>query len=243
MKWNNDFYSSDLVNKVLEGSLNYFKVVDFLIKEGRLTKDKIIFDQCCGRGRVSLLLRSKGIETISLDYNKESIKFLKDKLDELNFNSENVIEENATNFICNPKVDIGINWFTSFGHMLSEEENYLLIKNMHDSLKENGEFYLECLNSHNLIKNFKPIMNYSVDGITVERRSTFDIQSSILFQSWTIEKDGCIENYETNLRVYSPTEIKIMMEKAGFKQFWFFSDIDKNMLQIDSPRLIIIARK
>jgi len=188
MKWNNDFYSSELINKILEGGINYSKIVDFLIKEGRLIKNKIVFDQCCGRGGVSLLLRNKGINTISLDYNEKSIKFLKDKLDELNLTSKNVIEENETNFICNPKVDLGINWFTSFGHLLSEEENYLLIKNMYNSLKDNGEFYLEYLNSHNIVKNFKPIMNYSVDGITVDRRSTFDIQSSILFHLGQLKK-------------------------------------------------------
>lgn len=88
------------------------------------------------------------------------------------------------------KMDLVINWHTSFGYSRNDNDNIEMLKRAYESLKENGAFIMEYINFEFVVKNFKKTMiqNKSINNeeITVVRDSYFE--EGMLKQDWTIKK-------------------------------------------------------
>ncbi|MCJ7508009.1 MAG: class I SAM-dependent methyltransferase, partial [candidate division Zixibacteria bacterium] len=56
-------------------------------------------------------------------------------------------------------------------------------------------------------------------------------------------RDGLRKDKPFSLRLYSPTEMKELLKRAGFKLHQIYSDWDANPFTSNSRRMIIIAKK
>jgi hypothetical protein len=78
----------------------------------------------------------------------------------------------------------------------------------------------------------------------LEKR-TLDAKASKLHSRWTIldKKDGRVRAFNHDLRLYTLPQLRGMLRKAGLRVETVYGDYDQQVLQQESARLIVLAKK
>ncbi len=73
--------------------------------------------------------------------------------------------------------------------------------------------------------------------------NSFDITTGRIYDRRIVVRDGKIKEKPFFIRVYTPTEIKILLENVGLRVVKFFGGYDSSSLTLYSRRLIVISEK
>lgn len=141
--------------------------------------------------------------------------------------------------------DAVINMFTSFGYLESEAEDEKVLEKVSQALKEGGKFLLDVMNRDWLVRNFQP-MGWRADdeGWFVLEERTFDHLSGRVETRWIfIARDGVRYERLSSIRLYTASELRTMLERAGLQVINLFGDYDGSTYTWDSQRLIIVATR
>lgn len=218
--------------------------VDFIVRTLGLPKGAKILDLCCGQGRHSLELARRGYEVVGVDLSEallyvakkraeqEGLKvvFLHCDMREIDFNNE---------------FDAVINMFSSFGYLENEAEDEKVLAKVAQALKEGGKFLLDVMNRDWLVRNFQP-MGWRADdeGWFVLEERTFDHLSGRVETRWIfIARDGVRYERLSSIRLYTVSELRTMLERAGLQVTNLFGDYDSSPYTWDSQRLIVVATR
>jgi SAM-dependent methyltransferase len=204
---------------------------------------KSILDLCCGYGRHSLELARRGFKVTGYDLSscflkraiktaeslKLKVKFVQGDMREIPFKS---------------KFDAVINMFTSFGYFQSERENLQVLKGVSKVLKPKGSFLLDIINREFILRNFQRRRWVQKKDFWMLEDSLFDPFTSRQETTRTlIFENQPKKEYFFSLRLYTLTEIILSLKKAGFLTEQVFGDFELNEYSIDSPRMILLAKK
>ncbi len=220
------------------------KLTSFLKRHLQLTKNQVIFDQCCGIGTVTQPLEEgEDIKIIGVDICKEYIEYVNEKK-EFRVSSSEYYCEDAFEFVPQETCDAAINWYSSFGYANTDEHNIQMFQRVADSLKSGGYFALDFLNVAGVLNDFKACMmrkNEKAETMIV-RDCWLDLENGRLEQDW--HYFGKINQVKhSSVKLYLPHQLKEMLAQCGFENFQFFGDLDDSPLTITSPRCIIVAQK
>src|SRR3954469_23993945 len=106
--------------------------------------DSYMLDVGCGRGRHAKVLAASGFDVTGIDIAMDSINIAKQfETDNLHFFQHDMRLPFWINYF-----NYAFNFFTSFGYFKSEREHYNAIRTISNSLKPNGIFILDYLNTH-----------------------------------------------------------------------------------------------
>lgn len=214
--------------------------VDYLVKKFNITKETRIYDQCCGKGSMSIPLLNESKYVYGCDIIESYIKGITSQTSTGFF-----VADDAKLYKPTEKMDLVINWHTSFGYSRNDNDNIEMLKRAYESLKENGAFIMEYINFEFVVKNFKKTMiqNKSINNeeITVVRDSYFE--EGMLKQDWTIkENPSWRKTGET--KIYFEHELKDMLQNIGFKNINVFFDLKESSNgKKMSPKMYLIAYK
>lgn len=212
--------------------------IDNLLKKIHHTKKSYFLDLACGSGRHSIYLNKKGFKVDGIDLSEKSlIKAHKHQSKTLQFK-----QDDMRSFVANEKYDVILNLFTSIGYFEDKNDNLKVFQNIDKSLKKNGYFIIDFLNSEKIINKLK-------------RQNEIKKINNILFE---------IEKYHNNEYVFKKISITDKENKSIFtekvqlltkKDFLFFSkktniiltetygNYDLSPFNDDSNRLIMIFKK
>jgi len=217
--------------------------VDFIIDVLKIKRPARILDLCCGTGRHSVLLAEKGFNVVGLDLSSQAIKKAKLKLITRNVKAR-FVRKDMRAIPFNKYFDAIINMSDSFGYFNNDEDNYKIIENVSNSLKNGGKFLLEVLNRERLIrkpltlfieyKNWYSIISTKVDPVTgIEK-------GKVIY----IKKDGTKKKeWDVSVKRYTVPEYERMFKGVGLKILNVFGDFYKSKFNVDSPAMIILAQK
>jgi len=245
-QWYREFFD-DLYLRVyqpLEAPEQVRREVDFIVKALDLPAGAKVLDLCCGQGRHSLELARRGFQVVGVDLSEAllyaarkraeseglSVTFLRCDMREIDFADE---------------FDAVINMFTSFGYLESEAEDEKVLGKVAQALKSGGKFLLDVVNRDRLVRDFQAREWHAADeGWLVLEERTFDHLSGRMETRWVcVARDGVRYERLSSVRLYTASELRTMLERAGLKVTNLFGDYDGSPYSWDSQRLIVVACK
>lgn len=218
-------------------------IAESVIKIAGLTKGSSVLDAGCGPGRISVELAAKGLDVTGVDIIQSELDAAKDSA-----NAEGVkldlINCDLRSFKSQKKFDCAINLYTSFGYCDTIEEDFQILKNIADSLRDNGFFILECTSRETAILYFTDGEWFERSGLTVLTQFSVEGAWEGLRSKWTIiNRDGQRIEHEFVQRLYSAIELKRMMIRAGFNSVEIYGNYDFSPYNEHAKTMVIVAKK
>ena len=128
-------------------------VAEYVQKLAGLSKGDSVLDAGCGLGRISVELALLGLDVTGVDIIQAELDAAKESAAAEGV-PLNLINADLRTFTTNKKYDCAVNLYTSFGYCDSIEEDMMILKNLCDSLKDNGTFIIECVSRETAILYF-----------------------------------------------------------------------------------------
>jgi len=132
--------------------------------------------------------------------------------------------------------------FTVFGYF-RDEENLDVLKRVRRALRPGGLFAMDIQNRDSLSRRLLPYIVTEKEGNLMIDRNSFDCVTGHLVNQRVILRDGVRRDKPFFIRLYTFTEIRMLLEQAGMIVHQAFGDWDGGPLTVDSRRMVIIARK
>ncbi len=232
------------------------KQVSFLINKLKPISKKKILDLGCGYGRHTLKLAKLGCSIIGLDYSKLFLNIAKRQAAKEGIKA-NFVTGDMRKLGFKNKFDAVICMFTSFGYFNEYTDHEDTIRGVAKALKSKGIFLLDLNNPARrlagIIKNgkldkkrkiliTKKIFKLS-NGLKVTITQEFDLIKMRwkLIRQWKEGKRN--KKYSSDIYLFTLPEIKHLLEHNGFKVEKTWGDFDGSLFNLESRRLIILARK
>lgn len=196
------------------------KDVDFIIDVLNLNKKDKILDLACGHGRHSIEIAKRGFDVDGLDFSGYLLKIAKEHAKrenlQINFYKRNIHKINFKT-----KYDKIFLFFSEFGLFDAKK----VLKNVVKILKIKGLFLLDCDNVFRLIQYLikHPESPYKFDFVNMELKER--------------QKDS------RGVRYYTIPELKKLFKNRGLKVISIYGNYEKEGLNINSKRIIIIGKK
>lgn len=248
--WWADLYDDLLADILLENtsSSEIEATLDFLKSALCLSKGDLLFDQCCGTGRLSVPLAEKGFQVIGIDLIDSYVESAQKRASELGVQAS-FIAADAFQYESEVPCAGAFNWWTSFGYEASDEKNLLMLGRAFRSISPGGYYALDFMNVPGVIYHFKPEvvtrgMSKADGEILLVRESHCDIENGIMHKKWDyfLESGRRVQHHST-VRLYDPPTLKRLFETAGFRNIRIFGDLDESKITLNSPRCIILAQR
>lgn len=218
-------------------------IAESVIKIAGLTKGSSVLDAGCGPGRISVELAAKGLDVTGVDIIQSELDAAKDSADAEGVKLE-LINCDLRSFKSQKKFDCAINLYTSFGYCDTIEEDFQILKNIADSLRDNGFFILECTSRETAILYFTDGEWFERSGLTVLTQFSVEGAWEGLRSKWTIiNRDGQRIEHEFVQRLYSAIELKRMMIRAGFNSVEIYGNYDFSPYNEHAKTMVIVAKK
>lgn len=200
-----------------------------------LPKDSHILDMPCGRGRHSIYLNSLGYKVTGIDLSENNIQQIK------NFENDSLSFE--VNDMRNPlseRYHAIFNLFTSFGYFENDYDDVLVLKNIKDSLKDNGVFVLDFLNVITVKKNLVKQETKFVDGIEFNIKR--EIESGFIIKHISFVDQNNFHSYLEKVKYIDLDKFESYFSTAKLKINHIFGNYQLDEFDLNtSDRLIMIA--
>lgn len=215
------------------------KETEFLIKALDMRAGDSVLDVCCGFGRHTNRLASRGMKVTGLDISEGFLQIARQEAEDL-ANRPQYILSDMRNISFSKEFDHILSLFTSFGYY-DDETNLKIIKTMRKALKDNGQFCIETINRDTLLKNFKECIYTEIgENIQIDR-SCFDSVSGRITTRRLIYLNRQFKIKDYFIRVYNPSEITLLLKCAGFKNIKLYAGFQNDLPDLSSMRLLAIA--
>jgi SAM-dependent methyltransferase len=142
-----------------------------------------------------------------------------------------------------PPFDAVINIFSSFGYLESDDEDATVIARVAQALNPGGRFLIDFNNSVRVLRQFQPSpVTRLDDGTLLVEERRYDALAGRSDSTWThVSPSG--ERHAGAIRMYTPAELRRMIEAAGMRGIASYGDFDGSALTMDSRRAILVGEK
>jgi|Deesub1362B_J571_1020462.scaffolds.fasta_scaffold00003_562 SAM-dependent methyltransferase len=217
---------------------------EFIAKALNIKPGELVLDLACGYGRHALILSQMGYRVVGLD--------LSDTLLEIAMNTAKAknIPEDVLRFV---KGDMrSLPWreefdgiycfYTSFGYF-SHQENIEVLSEVNKSLKRDRWFLLDIWNRERMIREFRERYWYESGGYLVLEDRKLDLTEMEMRERRIFIKGNKQIERQIKIKFYSAREIIEMLKTTGFKEIKLYGDYKFSKYDINSPRMVVVARK
>lgn len=216
---------------------------DFIEKVLELKKGSKILDLCCGHGRITNELASRGYNMTGLDINSYFLDIAKKNAGDNN-QYINWIKSDMREIPFENEFDAALNMFTSFGFLGSDEEDEKVISAVNKAIKPHGKFLMEYVNKDFIIRRATAEDTRQINDGYVKIKRIYDHLKCSHHEYFDIyQNDKFIKSVETDFRFYAASELAAMFKRNGFKILNTYGDFDFVPLSFDSKGCIILAEK
>jgi SAM-dependent methyltransferase len=209
-------------------------------------------DLCCGMGRITAELARRGFAMTGVDITGSLLETARE--DALYEGLEiEYLQADARSFVRTNFFDTVVNLYISFGYFENPEDDLLLARNVHESLKPGGSFIIETLGKEIAVRDFTQGEWFERAGYTVlteyeavdswaalKNRWVLIPNSAAVFQAGEVTPR--IEKIFTQ-RLYAATELRALLFEAGFADVELYGGWDERAYDQNAEILIAIGRK
>jgi SAM-dependent methyltransferase len=216
----------------MEAQLFMDNIVHYL----NLPEEAKILDLACGKGRHSIYLNQMGFQVTGADLSSNSIAIAS-----LNKNETLKFVEHDMRVPFDEKFDAIFNLFTSFGYFEDDEDNFITLKAIRDSISEYGFAVIDFMNVHNVLANLVPEEIKVVDQIEFHIKRY--LKEGFIYKEINFEDQGQKYHFIEKVKAITLEDFETMMENAGIYLLDVFGDYKlKKFHKLESERLILIFK-
>lgn len=202
-----------------------------------------LLDLCCGPGRHSAEFAKRGFRVTAVDRSSFLLERARKHAADAGVSIEWVLED-MRRFVRPASFDVACNLFTSFGYFQYEQDDLRVLRNIHESLKENGVLVMELLGKERLARIWQnSICTDLADGSMLVQRNRLLQDWSRISSEWTLVKEGKAQTFTFEHTVYSGRELKDRLLNCGFGEVQLFGSLLGSAYDLDALRLVAVARK
>ena len=217
-----------------EASLFMDTISDFL----KLKSNDVCWDLCCGKGRHSIHLNKKGFSVIGTDLSELSIiEANKSANNTLEFYTHDMRKLFRTNYF-----DVVFNVFTSFGYFEKREDDLNVFNAVQKSLKPNGLFVFDYLNSEFVKNQLVESDLKSIDGIDFSISKK--IVNNTVIKHIDFSDQGHEFHYEERVKLFDKSYFDNLAKECGLTILHTFGNYELQEFNApSSSRLILVLQK
>lgn len=247
--WWEAFYDDSFADLVMasgdEGAAE--ATAGFLIEKLALRPGDTVFDQCCGRGRLSLSLARRGLEVIGVDVIPSYIRHAAAAAETEGLACEFCVGD-AFEFVPGRRCAGAYNWWTSFGYTANDARNQQMLRRAFEALRPGGRFALEYYSVPHLLREFQHCIQIrypTAQGeAVVTRETSVNFAQGMLEQRWVhAALDDLARPRTSATKLYMPHELRSLLLGAGFTEVELYGGADGASFTLTSPRCVLVARK
>lgn len=214
---------------------------------------KRALDVACGTGRHAIPLTKLGYDVIGIDFSDAMLCRFKGRCEEVGMNPK-LVRSDMRYLPFVEKFDAIYCMFSSFNHLLTNEELLLALRAFCGSLRMGGIAILDLINPLKFLRiGFQEteVQKYQRGGITVERtlKNSIDEINALWHQDEYViidDGDSKISHRELHLpvRLLTYPEVSYLAREAGFAESKCFGDFERReKAETQAARLIVVATK
>ena len=134
-----------------------------------------------------------------------------------------------------------VNFFTSFGYFDTDAQHLRVIAEVARVTRPGGVFVLDYFNAEEVRRTLVPFSERIVDGRAIHQRRSISPDGRYVEKS--IDAEACDRTYKERVRLFSPDELRTMLEESGFTLTHEYGSYDGSPWTNASPRLILFAER
>ncbi|MDP6041580.1 MAG: class I SAM-dependent methyltransferase [Candidatus Latescibacteria bacterium] len=216
--------------------------VDFIHTVLSLNKNARLLDLGCGYGRHAIPLAQKNLKVVGLDRSPVLLGEAQSRAQQAN-PSPAFIRADVRTIPFTETFDAVISMFSSLGYFEDENENFLVLQNIANTLKPGGKLLIETANRDFVVRHNPPVQIYRPEDMTLIEEREFDALTSRSLVDVTIVQNGEETHLHHSIRLYTATELDMLLASVGLITTAVWGDFHGDDLTIDSPHLILLAEK
>ena len=216
--------------------------VDQLLALAKTEPGARVLDLCCGPGRHSLELARRGYLVTGVDRTVAYVEQARGKAEADGLSAE-FVQEDMRRF-CRPgEFDAALNLFTAFGYFEDQDEDRLVLANLHRSLKPGGTLVMDLMGKERLARIFRERDWHEVDGALMLTERRICQNWSWIENRWILITDEGRKEFTVSHRLYSASELDALLVECGFSSVSIYGDLSGAPYDHEAKRLVAVARK
>jgi SAM-dependent methyltransferase len=217
------------------------KQVDWIERELGLAPGARIVDLGCGHGRHSNALARRGYQVLGVDLVMGFLDVARAEA-----RSEGLTVDYALGDVRGLGVvesfEAAVSLFDAFG-FLDDAGNEEWLRSAHQALVPGGRLLLDVRNRDWIVRNILPVTVLDKGDDLMIDRHTFDTASGRLVDRRTYVRGGRARTVTFSIRLYSPSEITLLLKSAGFTVERTWGGWDGAPVSLARNRMLVLARK
>lgn len=222
---------------------NVLRLKDDEPTAGAPAKRAKVLDVGCGHGRHALELSARGHDVVGIDLVEGFLKIAVAEAKRRDLKLA-LAQADARAFATEPTFDGVVCLFDAFGYF-GDESDQQVLANIHASLVPGGRLLLD-LRPREIVGRLQPVTVLDKgNGDMVIDRHHFDVESGRLVDRRTYIRHGKVREVLFSVRLYSFTEIKLLLRMIGFEVTGLYDGYSAGagVPQVGSTRMLVLARK
>lgn len=224
-------------------------VVDALERLAAPPKGGAVLDACCGPGRHSLELASRGYRVTGLDLTAAYLDAARESAAGWGVEVE-FVRGDLRRFERKAAFDLAINLYTSFGYFEDPADDLAALRALRASLKPGGALVMELTGKETAARDFTEGEWFERAGGTVLTEFSIVGDWEGLRNRWIVirpkegGKEGELERVDRSfvLRLYSAVELRAALLDAGFASVEIYGSLQGAPYDEKAASLVALAR-
>jgi SAM-dependent methyltransferase len=215
--------------------------IEWILSHVRPPAGAAVLDAPCGFGRHALALARRGFAVTGVDLSETELARARERAQAAAVRLT-LVRQDMRDMEFSEQFDLALNLFSSIGYF-SEDEDQLLLERFCTALRPGGVFVLDTRNRDHFIRHVTPEETYRLpDGTSVRIKNTLDMRTSRVHGEWWVDTDQRRLG-QTETRLYSAHELYRRLRPERWSAVEIFGGLDGRPLELDSPRLVLVATK
>ncbi len=215
--------------------------IETLLKLTGIKPGSEVLDVACGAGRHAVELAKSGMEVWANDLSEFLIMEAKALSSKSGTNIQ-FSQMDMRHLVLQKTFDLVVQLFTSFGYFKTRAEDETVLEHVHSALKPKGWYVLDFFNAHHVQENLVPCTKKTFEDLTITETRCID--QECVKKTITIKGGMETLSFSESVRLYSPEQLREMLEKKGFHiETELGSYSGESFDPANSKRYISLARK
>jgi SAM-dependent methyltransferase len=212
-------------------------VVDAIERLVKLPPGASVLDACCGPGRHSLELASRGYRVTGIDITEAYLEAARASADE----NASFLRADLRYFRAEEPFDLAINLYTSFGYFADPADDMRALRRLRAAIKAGGALVLETTGKETAARDFTEGESFERGGWGI--RTEFSVIGAWegLRNRWILTRGDEVVDRSFDLRLYSGTELRAALLAAGFAEARVLGSFDGSPYDQSAASLVALA--
>jgi ubiquinone/menaquinone biosynthesis C-methylase UbiE len=207
-----------------------------------MRKGARVLDLCCGTGRHSLELASKGFKVVGVDLTEQYLNKARKQARAEGLDIQ-FVRDDMRRFCQLDYFDAIINMYTAFGYFENPADDRRVLSNIYYSLRKGGTLIIETMSKEILARIFQPKLWSEENGVICLHEHKISRDWSWVDNKWILLKGRKRQEVRFGHRIYSATELTSLLKDCGFSSVKVYGDLTGTNYDQKAQRLVAVAKK